>query len=240
MIALEDLRVSFEGRPILRGLTMAVAKGRSMVVIGPSGGGKSVMLKCASGLLKPDGGTVTLLDTPLTPATRNRLMHRTGVLFQGGALFDSLPIWENVAFEWLRRMPRPEARAKAIEKLARVGLDADVADRLPAEISGGMRKRAGLARAIASDPALMFFDEPTTGLDPVMAGKINRLIRDVVSELGATALTITHDIRTVQAVADDVTFLKQGTIHWTGTPSAMQATDDPDLKAFLEGESGSR
>lgn len=237
MIVLDTLRKSFGSRPVLRGVSLRVPKGHSMVVIGPSGAGKSIMLKCAIGLTQPDSGTVTLANTLITPASRARLMPQTGVLFQGAALFDSLPIWENVAFTLLRQMSRARARAAAIEKLARVGLSADVADRLPSELSGGMRKRAGLARAIANEPQLMFFDEPTTGLDPVMAGKINRLIREVVTELGATALTITHDITTVQTVADDVAFLCEGKVRWTGEAATLNETEDPKLRAFLAGRS---
>jgi len=240
MIILSALHKSFENRPVLRGLDLDVSKGRSMVVVGPSGAGKSVMLKCAIGLSQPDSGTVTLDGTPMTASSRASLMPRTGVLFQGAALFDSLTIWENVAFELLRQLSRPQARATAIEKLARVGLEADTADRLPSQLSGGMRKRAGLARAIASNPQLMFFDEPTTGLDPVMAGKINRLIREVVTELGATALTITHDITTVQTVADDVAFLWNGAVRWTGAAATLQTATDPDLRAFLAGRSASK
>lgn len=236
MITLADLMVSFGKRDVLRGLNLHVPNGRSMVVIGPSGAGKSVMLKCAIGLTRPDRGTVALDGTPVTPRSRSSLMPMIGVLFQGAALFDSLSIWENVAFQLLRQMPRVKAREVAIAKLARVGLDPDTADRLPAELSGGMRKRAGLARAIANDPRVMFFDEPTTGLDPVMAGTINRLIRDVVSDLGATALTITHDVTTVDTVADDVAFLDRGRIRWTGLQSDIATADVPDLHKFLAGQ----
>jgi phospholipid/cholesterol/gamma-HCH transport system ATP-binding protein len=184
------------------------------------------LIKCLLGLLKPDSGTTTALN-----------MDDVGVLFQGGALFDSLTIWENVAFRPLQhRMARDQARALATEKLARVGLGAEVTALMPAELSGGMQKRAALARAIVSDPKMLVFDEPTTGLDPVRAGKINRLIRDIVTETGATALTITHDMNSVHAIADTVAMLHDGRIHWRGATTDLTSSSDAVLRNFLSGD----
>jgi phospholipid/cholesterol/gamma-HCH transport system ATP-binding protein len=160
------------------------------------------------------------------------------MLFQGGALFDSLPVWQNVAFRLLRgpgRRPRDEARAIAVTKLARVGLGSQVADLFPAELSGGMQKRVGLARAIAADPEIIFFDEPTTGLDPIMAGVINALIREIVTEMGATAMTITHDMNSVRAIADQVAMLHGGVIRWHGPIADLDRTDDPYVDQFIHG-----
>ncbi|MEJ6479069.1 MAG: ATP-binding cassette domain-containing protein, partial [Octadecabacter sp.] len=197
MIRLTDVHKSFGNNHVLRGVNLHVPKGQSMVVIGGSGTGKSVLIKSVLGLVAPDSGKIEVDGQDVTRADRDAFLARFGMLFQGGALFDSLPVWQNVAFRLLRgslKRPLDEARDIAIEKLRRVGLDKDVADRLPAELSGGMQKRVGLARAIAADPEIIFFDEPTTGLDPIMAGVINDLIREIVTEMGATAVTITHDM----------------------------------------------
>ena len=230
MITLTDIHKSFDGTAVLRGVTLTLPEGKSTVVIGTSGSGKSVLMKSILGLVTPDGGTITQNGTPLNHAA---FLNDFGMLFQGAALFDSLPIWQNVAFRLLRQMPKPQARAIAVEKLARVGLDADVADRLPAMLSGGMQKRAGLARAIATDPKILFFDEPTTGLDPIMARAINDLIRDIVLETGATTLTITHDMTTLHTIADHVALLDAGEIRWNGTPAEMRQSKDGKLNAFL-------
>ncbi|MGR3584714.1 MAG: ABC transporter ATP-binding protein, partial [Pseudooceanicola nanhaiensis] len=182
MIRFDDVHKSFGRNHVLQGMTLEVPKGTSMVIIGGSGTGKSVALKCVLGLIRPDSGTITVEGAS---KDRDAFLARFGMLFQGGALFDSLPVWQNVAFRLLRgalKRPKAEAREIAIEKLRRVGLAPDVADRLPAELSGGMQKRVGLARAIAADPEIIFFDEPTTGLDPIMAGVINELIREIVTE----------------------------------------------------------
>ncbi len=189
-----------------------------MVVIGGSGTGKSVLLKCILGLVHHDGGTIRLDGQDVTRAERDPFLARFGMLFQGGALFDSLRVWENVAFRLMRgasARPKAEAREIAVEKLRRVGLGPQVADLFPAELSGGMQKRVGLARAIAAEPEIIFFDEPTTGLDPIMAGVINDLIREIVVEMGATAMTITHDMSSVRAIADQVAMLHAGRIQWT-------------------------
>ncbi|MEZ5912817.1 MAG: ATP-binding cassette domain-containing protein [Paracoccaceae bacterium] len=209
-----------------------------MVIIGGSGTGKSVLLKCILGLVRHDSGTISLDGQDVATAERDTFLARFGMLFQGGALFDSLPVWQNVAFRLLRgtlKRPRDEARAIAVEKLRRVGLKPDVADLYPAELSGGMQKRVGLARAIAAEPEIIFFDEPTTGLDPIMAGVINELIREIVVEMGATAMTITHDMSSVRAIADRVAMLHDGVIKWTGPVAGMDASADPYLQQFIHG-----
>jgi phospholipid/cholesterol/gamma-HCH transport system ATP-binding protein len=238
MIRLADVHKSFGAKQVLRGVTLDVATGESLVIIGGSGTGKSVTLKCILGLIPPDRGTITVDGRAVGARPDDAFLSRFGMLFQGAALFDSMPVWQNVAFRFLRgpaRLPRDRARAVAIEKLARVGLGPEVADLFPAELSGGMQKRAGLARAIAADPAVIFFDEPTTGLDPVMSGVINRLIRGIVTEMGATAVTITHDLRTVRDVADRVAMLHGGRVHWQGTVAQIDTTDDPVVRQFIDG-----
>ena len=238
MIELRDVHKAFGSNKVLRGVDLTIASGTSMVVIGGSGTGKSICLKSILGLVKPDSGTITLDGEDVTEAERDSFLARFGMLFQGGALFDSLPVWQNVAFRLLRgslKRPRDEARAIAIEKLRRVGLKPEVADLYPAELSGGMQKRVGLARAIAAEPEIIFFDEPTTGLDPIMSGVINDLIREIVVEMGATAMTITHDMTSVRAIADNVAMLHDGVIQWTGPVAEMDASGDPYLAQFITG-----
>jgi len=238
MIALENVTKSFGQNHVLRGITLAVPKGQAMVVIGGSGTGKSVLLKCVLGLVRPDSGVISLEGQDVTKADRETFLARFGMLFQGGALFDSLKVWENVAFRLQRgalKRPKAEAREIAIEKLRRVGLAPETADLFPAELSGGMQKRVGLARAIAAAPEIIFFDEPTTGLDPIMAGVINDLIREIVTEMGATAITITHDMTSVRAIADRVAMLHGGKIRWTGPVAEMDTTSDPYVQQFIHG-----
>ncbi|NKX45882.1 ABC transporter ATP-binding protein [Roseicyclus persicicus] len=238
MIRLDDVHKAFGSKQVLRGLTLDVAAGESCVIIGGSGTGKSVCLKCILGLVRPDRGTITVDGQDVTTGDRDAFLARFGMLFQGGALFDSLPVWQNVAFRLLRgsqKRPRPEAREIAIEKLRRVGLTPDVADLYPSELSGGMQKRVGLARAIAAAPEIIFFDEPTTGLDPIMAGVINDLIREIVTEMGATAVTITHDMSSVRAIADKVAMLHDGKIRWHGPVSQIDTAADPYLRQFVTG-----
>jgi len=236
MITLDNVHKSFGDNHVLRGVDLSVARGQSCVVIGGSGTGKSVLLKCILGLVSPDGGRIEVDGTDIAHAPRDALLARFGMLFQGAALFDSLPVWHNVAFRLLQTTPRPQAREIAIEKLRRVGLSPDVADRLPAELSGGMQKRVGLARAIAAAPEIIFFDEPTTGLDPIMAGVINDLIREIVTELGVTAITITHDMTSVRAIADTVAMLHGGKIRWTGPTTEIDSAGDPYLDQFIHGK----
>ena len=239
MITLSDIHKSFGDNHVLRGVDLHVAQGTSMVIIGGSGTGKSITIKTILGLVTPDRGKITVDGQDVTQTgDRDAFLAGFGMLFQGSALFDSLPVWQNVAFRLLRgRLARPKAEAReiAIEKLRRVGLNPDVADRFPAELSGGMQKRVGLARAIAADPAIIFFDEPTTGLDPIMAGVINDLIREIVTEMGATTMTITHDMTSVRTIADNVAMLHGGKIRWTGPVSDIDACEDPYVDQFIHG-----
>jgi phospholipid/cholesterol/gamma-HCH transport system ATP-binding protein len=240
MIALSDVHKAFGANRVLQGVTLDVAKGESMVVIGGSGTGKSVLLKCILGLVRPERGTITVDGRPADEGGREAFLARFGMLFQGGALFDSLPVWQNVAFRLLRgaqKRPKAEARAVAEAKLARVGLGPQVADLYPAELSGGMQKRVSLARAIAAEPEIIFFDEPTTGLDPIMSGVINDLIREIVTEMGATAVTITHDMTSVRRIADRVAMLHGGVIRWVGPVAEMDAAADPYVQQFINGRS---
>lgn len=238
MIELQNVQKSFGSNTVLRDVTLAVPRGSSMVIIGGSGTGKSVLLKSVLGLVTPDAGKILVDGAPANRGDRDAFLARFGMLFQGAALFDSLKVWENVAFRLLRgslKRPKAEAREIAVEKLRRVGLTPDVADRFPAELSGGMQKRVGLARAIAAEPEIIFFDEPTTGLDPIMSGVINDLIREIVVEIGATAMTITHDMTSVRAIADTVAMLHDGVIQWTGPVADMDAAADPYLRQFISG-----
>lgn len=238
MIMLDNVHKSFGNNAVLRGVNLEIAKGTSMVIIGGSGTGKSVLLKSVLGLVQHDTGRIQVDGKDVGTGDRDAFLARFGMLFQGGALFDSLPIWQNVAFRLLRgplKRPKTEARNIAIEKLRRVGLKPDVADRFPAELSGGMQKRVSLARAIAAEPEIIFFDEPTTGLDPIMSGVINDLIREIVVEMGATAMTITHDMSSVRAIADNIAMLHQGVIQWTGPVADMDQSGDPHLDQFIHG-----
>ncbi len=238
MITLTGVHKAFGTNCVLQGVDLTIAKGTSLVIIGGSGTGKSVLLKCILGLVTPDTGTITLDGQDVTKGDRDAFLARFGMLFQGGALFDSLKVWENVAFRLRRgvqKLPRDEARAIALEKLARVGLGPAVAEMFPAELSGGMQKRVSLARAIAATPEVIFFDEPTTGLDPIMSGVINALIREIVTEMGVTAMTITHDMSSVRAIADQVAMLHGGVVRWTGPVADMDAASDPYLQQFIHG-----
>jgi len=239
-IELRDVRKSFGSKHVLRGVDLKVPKGSSLVIIGGSGTGKSVTIKCVLGLLAADSGQI-LIDgvdiTKLGSRKRDEQMKKFGMLFQGGALFDSLPIWENVSFGLIHGhdMPREQARAAAIEKLKAVGLGANVADLFPAELSGGMQKRVSLARAIAVNPEIIFFDEPTTGLDPIMADVINELIVQCVKDLGATALTITHDMASVRKIADYVAMIYEGKIIWSGPVAELDHSGNPYVDQFIHG-----
>ncbi len=238
MIEISNLHKSFGDNHVLAGIDLSMAKGESMVIIGGSGTGKSVLLKSVLGLITPDSGTILVNGKDATAGDRDAFLAQFGMLFQGGALFDSLSVWQNVAFRLMRgeqKLHKDKAREIAIEKLRRVGLKANVADRFPAELSGGMQKRVGLARAIAAEPDIIFFDEPTTGLDPIMSGVINELIREIVVEMGATAMTITHDMSSVRAIADKVAMIHDGIVQWTGPIDQLETSGNPYLDQFLNG-----
>jgi phospholipid/cholesterol/gamma-HCH transport system ATP-binding protein len=239
-IAVRGLKKSFGRKRVLDGIDLDCAVGESLVVIGGSGTGKSVLVKCILGLLRPEAGSVRIdgSDTVrLRRRARSRLMHKFGMLFQGSALFDSLPVWENVAFGLIqgRGMERQRARQIAIDKLAAVGLGREVGELRPAELSGGMQKRVALARAIAAEPEIIFFDEPTTGLDPIMADVINDLIKKCVRDLGATAVSITHDMVSVRKIADRVAMLHQGRIVWQGPIAEIDRSGNPYVDQFVHG-----
>ncbi len=239
-IELRGLRKSFGKKVVLDGIDLTVAPGESLVVMGGSGSGKSVMIKCILGIVPPDAGTV-LIDgedvTHLHGRARDRMLAKFGMLFQGGALFDSLTVWENVAFGLMqgRGMDSREARKIALEKLARLGLGEDVAMLSPAELSGGMQKRVGLARAIAADPQIIFFDEPTTGLDPIMADVINNLIASTVRDLGVTALSITHDMASARKISTRMAMIYQGKIVWAGPTGKIDDSGNPFVDQFVHG-----
>ena len=239
-IGVRGLHKAFGSKVILDGLDLDVPNGQSVVVIGGSGTGKSVLLKCILGLLEPEAGEILIDGSNVVGAnqtTIEAIRRKFGMLFQGGALFDSLPIWENVAFGLMARrdLERTEAREIAITNLRRVGLKAETADQFPAELSGGMQKRVGLARAIASEPEILFFDEPTTGLDPIMADVINDLIRSLVTEIGASALSITHDMASVRKIADRVAMLYEGRIIWEGPVADIENSGNPYVDQFIHG-----
>lgn len=239
-LAWKGVTKRFGDRAVLDGLDLSVAPGRSLVIIGGSGQGKSVTIKTALGLMRPEGGQIELdgqNTVGLPESQRRKLFSRVGVLFQGAALFDSLSIWENVAFRLLNAdgVPRKEARARAIEALEQVRLDPAVADRFPSELSGGMQKRAGLARAVVARPEILFFDEPTTGLDPITAAAINQLISDQVRRLGSTAVSITHDLASAQTIGDEIAMLHGGKIVWQGPAAELHTTDNPYVRQFVEG-----
>ena len=238
LLSLQGLTKAYPGVVANDDVSFAIAPGEIHALLGENGAGKSTLVKMIYGLVKPDSGTILLDGEDVRTAERDAFLARFGMLFQGGALFDSLSVWQNVAFRLLRgslKRPKAEARAIAIEKLRRVGLTPETADLYPAELSGGMQKRVGLARAIAAEPEIIFFDEPTTGLDPIMAGVINELIREIVVEMGATAMTITHDMTSVRAIADNVAMLHAGKIRWTGPVGQMDTSGDPYLTQFITG-----
>lgn len=239
-LELHGVQKSFGRNHILNGVDLTVSKGESLVIIGGSGTGKSVTLKCVLGLLRPDAGSIKIdgqETVGLGGKERDALMRKFGMLFQGAALFDSLPVWENVAFGLIygKHMDKKQAREIAVEKMKAVGLKPYVADLFPAELSGGMQKRVGLARAIASNPEVIFFDEPTTGLDPIMADVINELIVASVKELGATALSITHDMASVRKIADHVAMIYHGKIIWYGPVADLDHSGNEYVDQFIHG-----
>jgi phospholipid/cholesterol/gamma-HCH transport system ATP-binding protein len=239
-IELRGVKKRFGPKVVLDGIDLVLERGQSLVVIGGSGTGKSVTIKCVLGILRPDEGTI-LVDgqdvTRLRGRAREAMLKKFGMLFQSAALFDSLSVWENVAFGLIqgRGMPRKRARDIAIQKLAKVGLGPEVASLSPSELSGGMQKRVGLARAIAADPEIIFFDEPTTGLDPIMADVINELIVDTVKDVGATTLSITHDMVSARKIADRIAMLYKGKIIWHGPTTDIDASGNPYVDQFIHG-----
>ena len=240
-IELKNVCKAFGSNHVLNGVDLVVPEGKSMVIIGGSGTGKSVMLKCILGLMTPDSGSIEIdgqETVGLSPKDRDTLMRKFGMLFQGAALFDSLKIWENVAFGLIqgRGMDRVQAREIAVQKIEAVGLRPDVSDLFPAELSGGMQKRVGLARAVAASPEIIFFDEPTTGLDPIMADVINQLIVEQVDDIGATALSITHDMGSVRTIADYVAMIHEGKIVWTGPVEDLDDSGNAYVDQFIHGK----
>jgi phospholipid/cholesterol/gamma-HCH transport system ATP-binding protein len=239
-ISLKNVHKAFGPKRVLSGVNLDIAKGESVVIIGGSGTGKSVTLKCILGLLTPEQGTIEIDGQNvlnLSPVERERMNDQIGVMFQGAALFDSLPVWENVAFGLLaqRKVNRREARTIALDKLSLVGMGENIADLSPADLSFGMQKRVGLARAIAHDPAVIFFDEPTTGLDPIMADIINDLIMAINDKIGATALTITHDMQSAKKIGDRIAMLYDGQITWAGAVNDIETADNEYLDQFIHG-----
>jgi len=239
-IELRGVKKRFGSKVVLDGIDLTIDAGSSLVVIGGSGTGKSVMIKCVLGILTPDEGRIFVDGIDVTRArgrARDAQLKKFGMLFQGAALFDSLPVWENVAFGLIqgRGLARRKAKDIAIEKLAKVGLTADVGALWPSELSGGMQKRVGLARAIAADPDIIFFDEPTTGLDPIMADIINDLIVSTVKDLGVTTLSITHDMASARKISNRIAMLYQGKIIWDGPTAEIDKNGNAYVDQFIHG-----
>jgi len=239
-ISIRGLYKAFGPKKVLNGIDLDIAPGESLIVIGGSGTGKSVMIKCVLGIIEPDAGSIKVDGEEVVgmPAhERERIMRKFGMLFQGAALFDSLRVWENVAFGLIegRGVERRQAKDIALRKLAAVGLGPEVGELWPAELSGGMQKRVALARAIATEPEIVFFDEPTTGLDPIMGDVINNLIKKCVGELGATALSITHDMVSARRIADRIAMIFEGRIIWSGPVSSIDSSGSPYVEQFIHG-----
>lgn len=240
-ILMKDVHKAFGPKKVLQGINLEVKQGESLVIIGGSGTGKSVTIKSVLGLVKPDSGSIKVDGeeiTSLSGRAREQQMAKFGMLFQGGALFDSLKVWENIAFtltQGKNKLSAADAKAVAVEKLQQVGLSADVADLMPSELSGGMQKRVGLARAIVGKPEVIFFDEPTTGLDPIMADVINDLIVKCTRELGLTTMTITHDMASVRKIATRVAMIYQGKIIWDGSAQFIDNSGNPFVDQFVHG-----
>ena len=239
-IKMRDVVKSFGSKHVLKGIDLAVNAEESLALIGTSGCGKSITLKCLLGLITADGGSIKVDGTEILGTDRKTLegmRRRFGMTFQFGALFDSLPIWENVTFRLRQqqKMNRADARDLAVDTITQLGLSPQVIDQYPAELSGGMQKRVALARAIADKPEILLFDEPTSGLDPITGGVIDRLIIDAVKRLGATAMTISHDMASVRRIADKVAMIHNGVIIWCGSVEKMDDTGVPEVDQFVHG-----
>lgn len=239
-IEMRGVKKRFGSKVVLDGIDLTLNQGESLVVIGGSGTGKSVMIKCVLGILRPEEGRI-LVDgkdiTRMGRTAREQVLRKFGMLFQGSALFDSLPVWENVAFGLIQGhgVARAKARDIAIEKLAKVGLGPEVANLSPSELSGGMQKRVGLARAIAANPEIIFFDEPTTGLDPIMADVINHLIVNTVRDLGVSTLSITHDLTSARKISNRIAMIYKGKIIWHGPTETIDNSGNPYVDQFIHG-----
>jgi phospholipid/cholesterol/gamma-HCH transport system ATP-binding protein len=239
-IAVRGLKKSFGDKLVLDGIDLDIGAGESVVVIGGSGSGKTVLLKNVLGLMEPDAGSITIDGQEvvgLSTTEREEVNRKFGMLFQSAALFDSLSVWENVAFGLIQSqgMSQKQAKEIAVTKLGAVGLGPDVVELSPAELSGGMRKRVGLARAIATEPEIIFFDEPTTGLDPIMSDVINDLIVKCVKDLGATALSITHDMASARKISDRIAMIYRGKIIWAGPTRDIDHSGNPYVEQFIHG-----
>lgn len=240
LISIRNLRKQFGSNQVLKGINLDVNRGDSLVIIGGSGTGKSVLIKCILGLIEPDEGEILIDGQDILKAKgrdKDALMQRISMLFQGSGLFDSLNIWQNIAFGLLHntKMSKADARAQAVEKMAAVGLKENVADLSPAEISGGMKRRVALARAIIQKPEIIFFDEPTTGLDPIISTVINKLIIKSVQDIGATGITITHDMESARQISNRIAMIYEGQIIWQGPSSQIDNSGNPYVSQFVQG-----
>lgn len=240
IISVKNLYKSFGEHEVLCGVDLKINKGTSHVILGGSGSGKSVLIKTIMGLMKPTSGNIFMYGletTKMSSQERTSLLRKCGFLFQGGALFDSMNIEENITFfaSRIKNLTKKQRRDLAAEKLNAVGLNDRVLNLYPSELSGGMQKRAALARTICTDPEIIFFDEPTTGLDPIMSNVINELILDIRKNLGATCITITHDMNSVKTIADKISMIYQGKIIWEGETTQIEKCNNPFVEQFLNG-----
>ena len=239
MIEIKNIHKTFGKQKVLDGVNIFARQGSSTALIGTSGGGKSVILKILLGLIEPDEGEVFIDNVKVSHREPGRTLSRIGMLFQGSALFDSLPVWQNICFKFLKgpeKLSGNDAKELAIQNLEKVGLNYKVANKFPADLSGGMKKRVALARAIVGNPKIILFDEPTTGLDPIMTNTINSLIREIVETMDVTTLTITHDISSVQQISDNVALLDSGRIRWEGKSEELKGSKDPYVFQFINGK----
>jgi len=237
-IVFKDLKKRFGEHEVLKGINLSIAEGETIVVLGGSGAGKSVLLRHINGLLKPDAGRVFVDGEDITDFSEEQLIPirtKVGMVFQGGALFDSLDVFENVAYALREHttFSEEEIAARVNEKLRLVGLE-NAQEMMPSDLSGGMKKRVSLARALAIEPKGLLYDEPTTGLDPIIARKINEMIRNLQNILGVTSVVVTHDIKSAFTVADRIALLYKGKIRFVGTVQETQTTDDPIVREFIE------